>query len=852
MTVPDAGTPVTSVPTIWGNVPQRNRNFTGRLDILARLREGASSRIAVVLPEQGPGGPSPQAVQGLGGVGKTAVAIEYAYRHRTEYDLVWWIPANQLPLVRGSLAQLAARLGLDTGIARGVEGAIEAVLEALRRGDPFGRWLLIFDNADEPEVISDLIPRGPGDVLITSRNPRWQSVINTVPMDVFTRAESIEFLAKRVARGLSEPEADRLADKLGDLPLALEQAGAMLAETGMSAYEYLRLLEEHVSSIMAEGKSPEYPLSMTAAWKLSVSTLESQLPQAQELLRLFAFFGPEPIPRDMFLKVARPAAIPLASVISDPILLARAIRELGRFALVTLDGRWVSVHRLVQALLRDELTPEEQVAYRREVHLILAAAAPKTPDDVNSWSRYGDLLPHVASDSTELARSSEPAVRQLALNTIRYLYQSGDYTSCLTLTERFIEQWTNDSGPESPDVLQAQRHLGNTLRVLGRFQESFQLTGEVLAKSRVIMGEDDSLTIYLRNSFGADFRARGDFGRARELDLETRTLVEDKFGADHPRTLRVLSSLALDYGLNSDYDAAKHLYKYVFSLMGKCETGITPFDVLGSWNGLAWALRLLGEYRNALDVLQEALDYGREALGVEHIATLRSANAYTIVCRKFPELRAEALEASRQTYNLSTRLFGGGHPDTLAIAVGLSNLLRTISSEYFAEALGLAEETVARYPEAYGPEHPYNFGCIGNVALLRRRTGDAAEARRLNELALAGLDRALGRDHHYTLNVATNLATDLSELGFAQEARELGEDTLARLRTLLGADHPATLASATNLALDMIATGDEEVGRALQAETVARHLAVEGDQNPNTIVATAGGRLEPDFDPPPI
>src|SRR5581483_8063241 len=240
MTVPDMGMPVANVPAIWGNVPQRNKNFTGRVDILARLRRGASSKITAVLPED----PLPQAVQGLGGVGKTAIAIEYAHRYRSDYDLVWWIPADQLSQARSSLASLAGRLGLEAAMATGIDGAAKAVLDALRRGDPYRRWLLIFDNADQPEEINDLIPRGPGDVLITSRNHRWQSVTDTVPMDVFTRAESIEFLAKRVPKGLGKADADKLADKLGDLPLALEQAGAMLAETGMPIEEYLRLLDE--------------------------------------------------------------------------------------------------------------------------------------------------------------------------------------------------------------------------------------------------------------------------------------------------------------------------------------------------------------------------------------------------------------------------------------------------------------------------------------------------------------------------------------------------------------------------------------------------------------------------------
>jgi tetratricopeptide (TPR) repeat protein len=853
MTAPDAGTPAPRVPTIWGNVPQRNKNFTGRKDILVRLREGSATRIFAVLPEADPHEPLPQTVQGLGGVGKTAIAIEYVYRYQSEYDLVWWIPADQLSSIRGSLAQLASRLHLEPAAPGGIDGAIRAVRDALRRGEPYSRWLLIFDNADRPEDIFDLLPGGEGDVLITSRNHKWrQSMVDTVPMDVFTRMESTEFLAKRVPAGLFDQDADRLAEQLGDLPLALEQAGAMLAETGMPVDEYLRLLVEQVSEVLNVGKSPDYPKSMTAAWKLSVTALQEKMPQARELLRCCAFFGPEPIPRDVFRQGGQATGTTITGIISDPILLARAIRELGRFALVTLDGRSVSVHRLIQALVRDELAPAQRAYYRREVHQMLATAAPRDPDEVSSWPLWSDLLPHVTSDSTELAKSQDAKVRELALNMMRYLYQSGDYTSCRTLAERFIEQWIKDSGADSRDVLRGQRHLGNVLRVLGQYQESFNLTEEMLQKSKVIMGDKDSLTLNLRNSFGADLRARGDFREALRLDENTRTLLEETLGAEHPRSLRLISSLALDYGLNSDYSKAKELYKGVFTPMSSVEAKVTNAEVLGVWTGIAWSSRLLGEFRDALDVIEEALEYARETLGAEHIATLRSANLLTMVCRCFQDRRDEALELARSSFELSKRLFGEDHPDTLAIGISLSNLLRTIGQGHHARALELAEDTVARYPAAYGPEHPYNYGCLGNQALLTRLRGDAATARRLNGQALVGLEAGLGRDHHYTLTVATNLASDLAMLEFHREAVELGQDTFARLVRLLGRDHPATLGCATNLALDMIAGGDDEGGTLLQHDTNRRLREKLGEQHPDTQTAAAGIRLEPDFDPPPI
>lgn len=849
------------IPAIWGDVPTRNKNFTGRDDILARLREGASSRVTAVLPESDsnnpehdPDNPLPQGVQGLGGVGKTAIAIEYAHRFRSDYDLVWWIPADQLPSVRGSLATLAQRLNVDAQPMAGIDGLITGVLDALRRGEPYSRWLLVFDNADQPEDINHLVPRGPGDVLITSRNHRWQSVIRTVPMDVFLRAESRDFLLKRVPRGLSEANADRLAKELGDLPLALEQAGAMLSETGMVVDEYLRLLKEHVTEIMAEGKSPDYPYSMTAAWKLSVDALKRTRPQALELLRCCAFFGPEPIPRDVFRRGVQETGTPVAEVLSNPIQMASAMRELARYALVTLDGNTVKVHRLIQALLRDELTEQQRAGYRHEAHLILAAAAPADPDDATTWPQFQNLLPHVNADSAELHRSREPMVRDLVRGVMRYLYQAGDYTSALALTERFIEQWSRDSGPDDSDILRAQRHLGNIQRILGRYPEAYKLTEEAFTRCRATLGEDDPTTLSLRTGFAADLRARGSFAAAQELDAESRPLLEEKYGPDDSRTLRLLSSLALDHGLTSDYDTARDLYELAFRGMSRPKSGATALDVLGAWVGVAWTLRLMGKFEEAFDVSQDAWDYGQtpEGLGPEHLSTLRAVNAYVIVSRRLPDKRLDALELGRTTLDLAARRYGDKHPDTLAIAISVSNLLRTIDTSHHEEALALAESTVERYPAAYGEGHPYNYGCMSNLALLRRVTGDPAIARELDENALRGLEAGLGPDHHFTLTTAMNLASDLAVLGDLREARRLGEDTLSRLTTLLGATHPHTLGCAANLALDIMATDDEYAGKQLQDETLRLFAATYGDNFPDLVVAARGDRLDPDFDPPAI
>jgi tetratricopeptide (TPR) repeat protein len=828
------------VPTIWGGVPQRIKNFTGREDVLNRLREVVSSKITVVLPH---------ALQGMGGVGKTALAIEYVHRYRSEYDLVWWIPADQPALVRASLAGLADRLDLPSAIGKGIEGAAAAALDALRVGAPYGRWLLVFDNADQPDELNDIVPRGPGDVLITSRNPRWDVVATKLEVNVFTRAESIEFLRKRIPSGISDFEANELAKELGDLPLALEQAGALQAETGMAVDTYLKLLKEEVGKILAVGKPLEYPLSMTAAWRVSVSEMTKRLPAAVVLLRVCAFFGPEPIPLEVFQHGAHIVETRISELTADPILLAQAIRELGRFALVRIDRRTIGVHRLVQALLRNDLTEADRDGHRHDVHVILAASSTKDPDNSLTWPRYEELVAHVTSATTDLPSCKIPEVRAFTLEVVRYLYRSGDRASSYSLARRLIEQWTKDSSAEAPVVIDAQRHLGNALRDLGRYAEAYASNNEALVLSRRVLGEANPLTLALRNSFGADLRAHGDFNAARELDEESLALHTEVFGAAHRQTLRVMNNLGLDYGLSSEYEKSREQHQRTYLLQREAQTTLTS-EILNSWSGLARALRSCGNYTAARDVGEEALDFGQEEFSAEHFLTLRAAIDLSIALRRIATSYEEALELAQETHNRSNTLFGPGNPDTLAAAINLTNIQRTMGR--IDDALALAESAVARYPSIYGPDHPYSHGCSGNLALMRRVAGDPAGARSLNETALAGLDGGLGRNHHYSLTVATNLASDLFALGDSAGSLELSRDTLTRLRELLGEDHPMTLGCAANMVVDLRAEGSDAEAESLSQDTLTRFRARLGEKHPDTIVAAEGRRLDFDFDPPPI
>ena len=267
-----------SRPRVW-NIPARNPGFTGRDDLLAEVREQLLAGDKAVV----------QALHGMGGVGKTQLAAEYAHRFAGTYDLAWWINAEQGKLIGDQVAALGLALGY---VQAGAEAVRAATLAELRQR---GRWLLIFDNAEDPADVAPWLPGGGGHVLITSRQRGWNEVAAPIEVDVLARAESVAILQARIT-ALSGVDADRLAAELGDLPLAIAQAAGFMADTGMAADEFLMLLRTRAGELLAQGKPGSYPRSLAAATGLIADRLAHQDPAAAELASVCAFLAPEPIP----------------------------------------------------------------------------------------------------------------------------------------------------------------------------------------------------------------------------------------------------------------------------------------------------------------------------------------------------------------------------------------------------------------------------------------------------------------------------------------------------------------------------------------------------------------------------
>ena len=834
--------PSLAVPDIWGSVPQRNKNFTGRKKLLADLRarvERKPTTATAVLPE---------ALHGMGGVGKTQLAIEYVYQFSDKYQVVWWVPADQIALVRSSLAALAPRLGL-TGIAQGrVDDAVTAVLDALRRGRPFDRWLLIFDNADKPETLREFMPHGPGHVIVTSRNRDWADKVDALEVDVFAREESREYLGRRV-HGIAEEDADRLAEELGDLPLALEQAAALLAQPVITVDDYLDLFAEESSKVLGEiPRESDYELPVAAAWSLSVTKLKEEAPYALELLQRFAFFGPAPISLEVVDRGRYVLGPPLRNTLRDRLLLDRAIRALGRFSLARVDNvrRTLEVHRIIQKLIRDELDPEVRVAMSHEVHLLLAASDPDNPDDIEQWPVYEDLLAHALSAKIVECPSEE--VRRLAQNLVRYLWVTGSYASALAFADDALKQWTADSpaGEDDKYVLIMNRLKTQILRALGRYKDSYQLAVKTLERMSAVLGDDHEETLILLNGYCVDLRARGDFQASLKLTTASLERHRAVFGDSHPRTLAAMNNLAEDLELNSDYPAARKLNEELYTDKRMVYHGNDHPLVLLTLNAMARVMREEGHYSEAHTASQQAYDGYRDlvrrgVLGENHPMVLQQAVDHSAALRA-AGADSDSLEVAQDAYDRYTFAFGADHADTLAAAASLGNAHR-IGGD-MSQAWKLMSLTAEKYRSLFGEDHPYTLSSSVNLSIINHRLGEVGAARRRLEEVHEGLNRRMGPDKHPTLQCAVNLATATAKLGDVKAAARLGEETFQGLAKLLGKDHPNTLTCAANLALDWKALGMSEQAAELAKDTLDRYRRALGDNHPEVLAAESEQRQD--------
>ena len=822
------------LPSVQGsaywNVPSRNDYFTGREDLLDALDQLLQNNRAAALT---------QTINGLGGIGKTQIAVEFCHRNRNQYPFgVFWADASSAETLSDSYRTFAVDLGwvaLETLME-------DAVKSWFSRVASLSGWLLILDNADDPEDIDHLVPSSAsGHVLITTRhqNPGWGG--SPLPVDVMPAEQAVDFLLNRSRRKAQEKKAaERLVRALGYLPLALEQAAAYLAQTRMIRIaEYLKRFDKQQIAFTekAQSKRPlkgDYEKTVATTWEISFEKLPES---AREALLALAFLNPENIPLELFHEGEHLGPAMAELDLSDRFVIQdEVIEPLSAYSFIEVhdEGQLISVHRLVQAVMLDRLSRDGRLeeSFKRLVTALdeLLTADPRSP---SNWPAYERWIQHIQRTMIFWNLSEGPYQSWLWNRVAHFAWSAGRSKDARLLLTQQLEGFRRSLGDEHPDTLTLINNLAETLRVLGKAKAAKDLHQEALDVKRRVLGDEHPETLVSINNLALALLALGKMQAARDLHQEALDVRRRVLGDEHPETLSSLSNLAETLSAQGKTQAAKDLQLEALDVRRRVLGDEHP-DTIISLNNLATSWRILGETQAAKDLQLEALDLSRRVLGDEHPDTISSIDNLALARLAQGETQA-ARDLHQEVLDMRRRLLGDEHPDTIISINNLASTLRALGE--VEAARDLHQEALNIFRRVLGNEHPDTLISINNLASTLRALGETKVARDLHQEALNGRRRVLGDEHPDTLISINNLASTLRGLGEMKAARDLNQEALDVSRRMLGDEHPDTLISINNLASNLRALGDFKAARDLHQEALSGRRRVLGDEHPDTLVS---------------
>ncbi|MFE6287368.1 FxSxx-COOH system tetratricopeptide repeat protein [Streptomyces sp. NPDC057877] len=843
-------------PEVWGGVPRRNTRFTGRESFL----NDAYHRLESAEP-----GAGVLTLYGMPGVGKTQLAAEYVYRFGSEYDVVWWVNAEKRVTYRRNLAELAPKLGLSTRPDYGER--LRAVRDSLRRGDRYARWLLILDGADEPDQISDLVPTGPGHVLITSRNQEWgeyNSRMLEVP--VYEREESVAFIRRRAPR-LTEADAHQLADALEDLPLLLDQTAGWLNDSDLTVGAYIELLEGGIDQNVVK-VSADFPLAFQTAWSILLNKLRDTVPESVDLLRLCTFFAPGLIPvhllREMPLdELSRDIPEQVAGLLNDPLRWNRAVNQLRQYSVIRDEshdtvgddaessGESFYLHRMVHQIVQNDMPDQDRREFADVVRRALAGAAPRRPTDPAQWPAFAEIVPHLKY--AEVLDSQDPAVHRLVFNCLRYMYLSGEYEAGITLGERAMKAWRDWYGDTHPRIWELTHHYTNLTRAVGDYVRTEALDRAAVDHLREERGPLDLDHLRAASGLGADLRGLARYDEALLVSLWTLAAYRDVLGDRDARTLNAQNNVAASLRLLGRYEKA---LDYNWRTMEARDALLTAAGGRGRhpWTlfseiQCATDLRLMGRYPDALSLQTKNVRELRAVMGPDAPYTLLAEHNLALCLYRSGE-RGQAGPLLASVVERAERVLGETEPWTLIFTTSLGFLTRAHGDMDRARAL--SESVVARYEMAHTdghPCHPLIAGSRANHALILRGVGEREQAHALLEQAVADMTSAVGEHHPWTLGCAVDASALRNLLGQLEAAVELSRNTVAGATEALGRTHPLTLSARVALAADLRDAGDRRQAEKVEEEALSDLAATLGEQHVHTVSARSRVRPFWDFEP---
>jgi tetratricopeptide (TPR) repeat protein len=817
----DAGGRTTILPRFPGTAAAQRGvqlpigTFTGRERELHQLRTQLRSSSTPVV--------RPVALVGTAGMGKTSIALEYVHRYMNDYDLVGWIPCGAAAQIDLRVAELESviqdRFGRSMPTDATVGQRADAVINVLSDGETVPRWLLVYDNAEDIDTVRRWMPAGGGRVLITSQSKNWDdhgALVLTI--DKFSRNESLAYLLQEVSH-LTSQDAGSIADKLGDMPLALAAAAAHL-NMGYPVASYLSELELSRSAAAGSGALSAYPDKVVAALLAPLQLLRERAPAAFRLLQLCSVMAPEIGLSLVYSNATAEALRPFDASLVEPMIMRRVVRDASNVNLLKADPatNMITMHRVVHGVVSGLMTADEAKQARSEVRQILLAARPRRDvDDPATWSRYGLIWPHLAR--AEVVSSDDERVRQLIIDRVRYLYVFGDDARGVDEGTDAVRRWEEvlktelDPAAERAlrtQLLQLRFNIGNCLRGQSKFTESRALHARVLEEQAGLLGADHPHTLMTAGSLAADLRALGLYTDALTLDRQTHPSWVRQFGDDNLWSLRAANNLAVSCRLTGDVNEALDLDRKTYErLLASLPEGHAL--TFASLRNLARDLLERGEYRAAVDASLEAYQKSARLMGADSAAALEAQVLLGIAMRSAGKPKDAIPQFEEALDLLQARLSETG---SATLACRLSYSVSLLMVDRLAEAEAQMRPVLAAYQASLGTKHPYSLVCQVNLAATLRQQreqepGKAAEAAAVVGAALDGLERVLGPEHPYTLAAAMVDSVVRADQGQFESAAEAEARTAAVLARKLGPMHPDTLRCRANLMLTRRSLGED-------------------------------------------
>lgn len=835
-------TPAAEPPN--GSVPPRRPGFTGREDLLGAMRRDSDAWQLLVL-------------HGLSGVGKTSIAAEFVHREMSRFDVVWWIVAEQVARTRSALTDLADRLPQPVEVSQSDMGqTVLNVLGALEQGS--FTWLLVYDNAIGPEHLHELLPTaGRGTVIVTTRDGSWNGYGRGIPVGVLPRSDSIALL-EQFGR-ISFDDADRLADRLGDLPLALEQSAAMRAATGMPVSEYLRRLDRQATAVLSQGQPRDYPDTVAGAFGLAYDEARTESSGAAQLLAMLSCLSAVPIsPALLRTPDLHSIPPPLSRVLAQDAQLDAALQLLERYGLVTMadGGQAVQVHRLVQLVVRDSLIDADRGLAYENARRLLAAANPGSPDDPLTWEMHAQIGPHLGP--TGVVTATDPPARRLVLDQIRYLYVLGDFDGSLRLSTEARAAWAGaDDEWNDDETFACIDRYASALTGLGRFRQADELYTRAWERlnSHERFGAKHDRTARTASGLAFVSRTLGRYGMALNLERYRVDHYEKARDADPTELLRARANMAVCYRAIGEFRRAHEIDEDLVQHWRR-RHGDQDYRTQFAISNLARDLYGLGRYEEVLRLQEDLLAAMRDRLGDRHPYVMLAARTTAVALRKAGRVD-EALRASTQHHLACQGEWGSDHAYTLAAAMTYANAIRAANAAGIRDVppVAVAYRTSLRavntYRARFGETNPLSLAAAVNHAILLRRTGERNLARRTSESARQLLVERVGHGHPYAQAAAIGLANDLmahhEPTGAANLLRGVLETNQAGHRNR----HPDMLVCAINLGL-ITREQDPQGANALIEPNLNALRDALGNEHPLVLGAARGERGECDIEPPPF